>query len=133
PLVGAIVLIGVGSQQRQFARMVALIASLITLAGAVALCVRFDAASTDLQFQELWSWIPSLGVEYHLGVDGLGLLMVLLSAIIVPMAILASWRIEERVPLYFALVLFLETGLIGTFTAFNFFHWFIFWEVSLIP
>src|SRR5256886_3735946 len=59
--------------------------------------------------------------------------MVLLSAIIVPMAILASWRIEERVPLYFALVLFLETGLIGTFTAFNFFHWFIFWEISLIP
>ena len=59
--------------------------------------------------------------------------MVLLSAIVVPMAMLASWRIEERVPLYFALVLFLQAGLFGTFTALNFFHWFIFWELSLIP
>ena len=63
----------------------------------------------------------------------LGLLMVLLSAIVVPMAMLASWKIEERVPLYFALVLFLQAGLFGTFTALNFFHWFIFWELSLIP
>src|SRR5437763_17170849 len=59
--------------------------------------------------------------------------MVLLSAIIIPMAMLASWKIEERVPIYFALVLFLEAGLLGTFTALNFFHWFIFWELSLIP
>src|SRR5207237_3525151 len=64
---------------------------------------------------------------------GLGLLMVLLTAIVVPMAMLASWRIEQRVPLYFSLVLFLQAGLIGTFTALNFFHWFIFWEISLIP
>ncbi len=68
-----------------------------------------------------------------MAVDGLGLLMVLLSAIVVPMAMLASWKIEERVPLYFALVLFLQAGLFGTFTALNFFHWFIFWELSLIP
>src|SRR5258707_1037495 len=59
--------------------------------------------------------------------------MVLLSAIVVPMAMLVSWKIEERVPLYFALVLFLQAGLFGTFTALNFFHWFIFWELSLIP
>ncbi len=74
-----------------------------------------------------------LGVEYRVGVDGLGLLMVLLSAIVVPMVMLASWRTEERVPLYFALVLFLEAGLFGTFTALNFFHWFIYWELSLVP
>src|SRR5207302_3589764 len=78
-------------------------------------------------------WIPSLGVQYHLGIDGLSLVLVLLSAIVVPMAMLASWRIQERVPIYFALVLFLQAGLFGTFTALNFFHWFIFWEMSLIP
>ena len=94
---------------------------------------RFDSASGGLQFQERHAWIPALGVEYRVGVDGLGLLMVLLSAIVVPMAMLASWNIEERVPLYFALVLFLQAGLFGTFTALNFFHWFIFWELSLIP
>src|SRR5215510_7304811 len=65
--------------------------------------------------------------------DGLSLLMVLLTALVVPMATLASWKIEERVPIYFALVLFLQSGLFGTFTALNFFHWFIFWELSLIP
>src|SRR6476646_541492 len=59
--------------------------------------------------------------------------MVLLSAIVVPMAMIASWRIQERVPIYFGLVLFLQSGLFGTFTALNFFHWFIFWELSLIP
>src|SRR5260370_40139995 len=59
--------------------------------------------------------------------------MVLLTAIIVPMAMLASWNIEERVPIHFALILFLQSGLFGTFTALNFIHWFIFWELSLIP
>src|SRR5438067_10249241 len=49
------------------------------------------------------------------------------------MALLASWRMQERVPLYFSLVLFLQAGLFGTFTALNFFHWFIFWELSLVP
>ncbi len=94
---------------------------------------RFDSASGDLQFQERHAWIPTLGVDYRVGVDGLGLLMLLLSAIVVPMAMLASWQIEDRVPLYFALVLFLQAGLFGTFTALNFFHWFLFWELSLIP
>src|SRR5947208_16225647 len=59
--------------------------------------------------------------------------MILLSAIVVPMAMLASWKKEENVPLYYALILFLQSGLFGTFTALNFFHWFIFWELSLIP
>ena len=94
---------------------------------------RFDPASGALQFEELHAWIPALGVEYHVGIDGLGLLMLLLSAIVVPMSIAASSEIQERMPLYFSLVLFLEAGLFGTFTALNFFHWFFFWELSLIP
>src|SRR5207249_3336063 len=71
--------------------------------------------------------------QYFVGIDGLGLLMVLLTAVVVPMAVLASWKKEENVPLYYALVLFLQAGLFGTFTALNFFHWFIFWELSLVP
>src|SRR5262249_20017027 len=104
-----------------------------SLAVALLLWIRFNSASGELQFVEQNAWIPSLAVEYHVGLDGLGLLMVLLSAIVVPMAMLASWKIEERVPLYFALVLFLQAGLFGTFSALNFFHWFIFWELSLVP
>lgn len=86
-----------------------------------------------MQWVERHSWIPGLGVEYVVGVDGLGLAMVALTVLLVPMALLVSWTLTERVPLYFGLVLWLEAGLIGTFTALNFFHWFLFWELCLIP
>ena len=83
-----------------------------------------------------WSstaWAPSLGIEYHLGVDGLGALMLVLSAIVTLMSVDAAHRVHHQPGLYFALVLLLESGLFGSFTALNFFHWFLFWELSLIP
>jgi len=133
PLLSGIVLIGFDSEQKKLARGLAFTASVIALALGVLTWLNFDPSSPDIQFEQRHSWIPTLGIEYFVGIDGLGLLLVLLTAIVMPMAILASWKIEERVPLYFSLVLFLEAGLIGTFTALNFFHWFIFWELSLIP
>jgi NADH-quinone oxidoreductase subunit M len=74
-----------------------------------------------------------LGISYHLGVDGLGVLMLMLTAIVVLMSLAASWPNPKQGPVYFALVLLLEAGLFGTFTALNFVHWFLFWELSLIP
>jgi NADH-quinone oxidoreductase subunit M len=133
PIIGALAVVGLGAEQRRLARWLSLGFSLGALALALVLWHQFNSASGELQFGERHAWIPTLGVEYRVGADGLGLLMLLLSAIVVPMAMLASWSIEERVPVYFALVLFLEAGLFGTFTALNFFHWFIFWELSLIP
>ncbi len=76
---------------------------------------------------------PSLGVEYHLGVDGLGALMLLLSAIVTLMSVDASHRVHHMPGLFYGLILILESGLFGSFTALNFFHWFLFWELSLIP
>ena len=133
PLIGAFGILCIGAQNRKLARGVALAFSFIALALTLILWHRFDPASVQLQFEELHAWIPAIGVQYHVGIDGLGLLMLLLSAIVVPMSIAASWEIQERTPLYFSLVLFLQAGLFGTFTALNFFHWFIFWELSLIP
>jgi NADH-quinone oxidoreductase subunit M len=133
PLFGAIVLIGLSAEQKKLARWLALGFSFVSLVLAVYLWTRFNPASGDLQFVETYNWIPTLAAQYHVGVDGLGLLMVLLTAIIVPMAMSASWNIEERVPIHYSLILFLQSGLFGTFTALNFFHWFIFWELSLIP
>jgi NADH-quinone oxidoreductase subunit M len=115
------------------ARVVAFVTSLLALATAAVLWSAFDTGHDGYQFVERLAWVPSLGIDYHLGVDGLGLLMVLLSALIVPFAMLASWKIVENAKLYFALILFLEAGLFGTFTALNFFHWFIYWELGLIP
>ncbi|HSU54270.1 MAG TPA: NADH-quinone oxidoreductase subunit M [Candidatus Dormibacteraeota bacterium] len=133
PLLGGIVVIGMNAEQKRFARGLALLLSFVSLALTVVLWSQFKRASGELQFEEVHSWIPTLAVQYHVGVDGLSLLMVLLSALVVPMAMLASWNIQERVPIYFGLVLLLQAGLFGTFTALNFFHWFIFWELSLIP
>lgn len=133
PLIGAVVLACARSAGQRLARGLALAFSLAALGLVLLLWKQFGSATTDLQFVERHSWIPSIGADYFVGVDGLGLLMVLLTAIVTPIAILASSSIAEKVPLYFSLVLFLQAGLFGTFTALNFFHWFFFWELSLIP
>ncbi len=133
PLLGAMAVLTFGAKSEKLARGLALTFAFLALAIALVLWHRFNPAFGGLQFEEVHGWIPTLGVEYHVGIDGLGLLMLLLSAIVVPMAMAASSQIQERVPLYFSLVLMLEAGLFGTFTALNFFHWFLFWELSLIP
>ncbi|MEW6304640.1 MAG: NADH-quinone oxidoreductase subunit M [Verrucomicrobiota bacterium] len=133
PLVGAVLVLGLEACQKKLARGLALGFSFVALALAVLVWLEFDPAQSDLQFVERHAWIPTLGVEYFVGLDGLGLIMVVLAAMVVPMSILASWHIEEKVPLKMALMLFLQAGLFGTFTALNFFHWFLFWELSLIP
>ena len=151
PLFGGIIVAGLGAEQKRVARGLTLAFSLVALTGALCLWKHFDAASGNLQFVEKHVWVPSLGIQYFLGVDGLGLLMVLLTAIVTTLSILASGSMfdgradlpvgqdaQQRVPtnnpsLYYALVLWLQAGLFGTFTALNFFHWFLFWELVLIP
>lgn len=133
PLAGALLILLAARSGRNAARAIALLSSGIAFLITLLLWHRFDAASGLLQFQERRRWIPALGVEYHLAIDGLGLLMLLLSAIVTLMSIGASWRNSEHTPLYFALLMLLESGFFGTFTALNFIHWFFFWELSLIP
>jgi NADH-quinone oxidoreductase subunit M len=133
PLVGGIVVMSLPQEQKRAARVLALATSLFSLAITLGLWLGFRGSGADFPIEQRLDWIPTLGVEYHVGLDGLGVLMVLLTALLVPMAMFASWNIEERVPLYYALILFLQAGLFGTFTALNFFHWFIYWELSLVP
>jgi len=133
PLIGGLVVFGLRDSNRRFAKNLAFAISLVALGLALGVCTQFNPNSGALQFREHGAWIPKLGVDYLVGVDGLSLLMVLLAALLVPMAMLTSWRLTDRVELYFGLMLLLQAGLFGTFTALNFFHWFIFWELSLIP
>ena len=132
PLIGAI-LVALTGRNSKLTRILALTFSLAALALTLVIALHFDHASTALQFEERHAWIPALSIEYHLAIDGLGLLMLLLSAIVVPIGIAASWHIEDRASLYFALVLLLQSCLFGAFTALNFVHWFTFWELSIIP
>ena len=133
PFLGGIVIAGLGAERKNLVRGLALATSLVGLGGALCMWLHFDPKSGGLQFVEKFDWVPSLGIQYFLGVDGLGLLMVLLTAIVTPLAILASWRMDDRPHVYHALILWLQAGLFGTFTALNFFHWFLFWELGLIP
>ncbi len=133
PVVGAIVLLAFGSRNKVLVRWIALAFSLLALVLTLVLWHQFNPLADGYQFQELHAWIPALNAEYRVGIDGLGLLMLLLTSIVVPIGMLASWQIQQRVSLYFALVLLLQACLVGTFTALNFFHWFIYWELGLIP
>ncbi|MDR3727157.1 MAG: NADH-quinone oxidoreductase subunit M [Terracidiphilus sp.] len=128
PLVGAAIALASGKHARAVA-MVTTLASLV-----LALLVwTWLPADGSIGLVERAAWAPSLGIEYHLGVDGLGALMLVLSAIVTLMSVDAAHRVHHEPGLYFGLVLLLESGLFGSFTALNFFHWFLFWELSLIP
>ena len=131
PLVGAAVALVAGKH----ARAVALVSALASLALALLVWTewsRFPAIG-GYGFVEQHAWASSLGIEYHLGVDGLGALMLVLSALVTLMSVDAANRVHHNPGLYFGLVLLLESGLFGSFTALNFFHWFLFWELSLVP
>ncbi len=133
PLAGGVAVLLVPRRYPNLARVLGVTFSLLALALTAGLWFAFDKSAGALQMVERAPWVPSIGMEYHLGIDGISLLLLLLSALLVPFSLFASWNISRNPKLYFALVLFLESGLFGTFTALNFIHWFFFWELSLIP
>jgi NADH-quinone oxidoreductase subunit M len=136
PLLGA-VMVGLGfsgSGRGALARRVALLWQFAILAVTLGLWGLFDTGTGAMQWVERAPWVPSLGVEYHVGLDGLGLVSLLLAAFIPPLASLMSTGVDRgREALYYSMLLLLQCGLFGTFTALNFFHWFLFWEISLVP
>ena len=133
PWVGAL-LLGLSSRASAAAcRAVALGFSLSTLLiGAVA-WTHFDSAAGGYQLVERYPWISGLNVHYHLGLDGMSLLLVLLTGLVAPAALLASWRVERDARLFNLLFLLLQGAALGVFLALDFFHWFVFWELSLVP
>lgn len=126
PLAGALV---VTAWPRPFARPVALLFNALTALIALALWRGFDPANGGLQMVERHAWIPAVGAEYLTGIDGLSLLLVLLTSLIVPFAFLAQ-RAERP---FCAILLVLQSALYGTFAAQNFILWFLFYEMSLLP
>ncbi len=128
PIVGALL---VGAT-RNYARGVALAFNLITAIGAFLLWRSFDSTLPGLQLVERHSWIPAIGAEYLVGIDGLSLLLVILTSLVFPFALLAQSRpAGDRG--FCALMLIMQAALYGTFTAQNFILWFLFYEMSLIP
>ena len=128
PIVGALL---VGAT-RNYARGVALAFNLVTAIGAFLLWRSFDSTLPGLQLVERHSWIPAIGAEYLVGIDGLSLLLVILTSLVFPFALLAQSRTAGDRG-FCALMLIMQAALYGTFTAQNFVLWFLFYEMSLIP
>lgn len=133
PLAGAVLLIFIPGERKEWSRLIALLVSLITFGLSLILLVNFDASQAEPQLVEKATWL-GYGINYHVGVDGLSLLLVLLTTFLFPIAILSGWRyIDQRVKEYHLFLLFLETGILGVFVALNLFLFYVFWEVMLIP
>lgn len=142
PLVGALVIALLPKGSAALARPIALGTSLVALAFGVNVAMAFDwsGGEAKYQFSETYSWIPQFGVSYALGVDGIALALILMSLVLVPICLLAAWDDVEtdtdnagRVKLYFALMLILETFMIGVFAARDVFLFYVFFEAMLIP
>ena len=132
PLVGAVLLLFVSKPNtiRWVANGFAMLGFLVSL----PLWFWLDTTSPDWQFVERHDWIPSIGAEYFLGVDGFSTLLILLATLIGAIAVLSSWTaITERVKEYYIFLLVLQTGMIGAFVALDFLLFFVFWEVMLVP
>jgi len=133
PVVGALVLLFVPKDQENAHRWLALVFSLVPLGLSIYLWFAFNPQAPGYQFEENYQWFSVIGANYHLGVDGISLPMVLLTAILTPLAILFSFSVSEKVKAYMILFLLLETGAFGVFMALDLLIFFLFYEVGLIP
>ena len=134
PLVGAVLLLFVSRHQENLIRWVANMAALVGFLVSVPLWFWYDPSNSQFQFVERIPWIPSVGAEYFLGVDGFSTLLILLTTMMGSIAILSSWTaIKERVKEYYIFLLVLQGGMIGAFISLDFLLFFLFWEVMLVP
>ena len=133
PLAGMIAVLLLPRERHDLIRWVSALFTVPPLILAVVLFQRFDRANPGLQFIEKFDWIPAYNINYFVAVDGISISMVLLTALLSFLCIFASWGIDKGVKGYFALFLLLDTGMMGVFVALDFFLFYIFWEVMLLP
>ncbi|MEV4825480.1 NADH-quinone oxidoreductase subunit M [Micromonospora sp. NPDC049274] len=137
PLVGALVVAFLPRHRPELAKQVAFVWSLLVLVLSVVMWISFNAGGDRFQFRESYSWIPNWGVSFTFAADGIALVMLMLIAVLVPLVILASWHDAESskrsIPVYFALLLILESTMIGVFAAADVFLFYVFFEVMLVP
>src|SRR5262245_33430434 len=133
PAVGALLLLFYNRDHVRSIRAFALIITLLTFVFSLYLIAYFDSRNPDFQFVVKAPWIVSLGIDYSMGIDGISVFLILLTTLLTPLAILASWSIHDRLKEYFVFMLLLETGMIGVFVSLDLFLFYVFWEVMLIP
>jgi NADH-quinone oxidoreductase subunit M len=138
PVLGAVALLFVrGADEEQTARLarqVALVVSVLVFAETLLLWSRFNPASLDFQFVERHAWIPAFGISYAIGVDGISLFLLVLTAFLTPIALLSSWEsVHTQMKAFCMFVLLLESAMMGVFVSLDLFLFYVFWDAMLVP
>jgi NADH-quinone oxidoreductase subunit M len=137
PLVGAALIYLIPTKDSELVKKFALLVTSLVAIAAIFLAVGFDKSITSLQYAQSYSWIPTFNINFALGIDGISLVLILLSTILVPIVILATWNESEggrwSVKTFYVLILILETMMVGVFAASDLFLFYVFFEAMLIP
>jgi NADH-quinone oxidoreductase subunit M len=134
PLVGALLLLLIPRENEQAHKITGNVFGALGFLVSLPLVLRWNPGDKPFTFEETADWIPSIGAKYHLGIDGISLLLVMLTTFLGMIAILSSWSaIHTRTKEYYILLLLLQTGMIGVFVSLDFFLFYVFWEVMLVP
>ncbi|MCX6831150.1 MAG: proton-conducting transporter membrane subunit, partial [candidate division Zixibacteria bacterium] len=133
PVVGMAVVMMLNKDNFKLIRWVSTGFSIIPLILSLILAAGYDSSTSAMQFIEKASWIPSLSIQYFLGVDGLSVPMLFLTTLLSTISLIVSFNITNRVKEYFAFFLLLEAGMLGVFASLDFFLFYVFWEVMLVP
>lgn len=134
PTIFAILLLFIPMRYKTVHRIVTLLTSIVMFAFSTRLWTGFNPDDPSFQFVDRLAWIPQFGIEYHVGVDGVSLLLVLLTTLLLPVVVLAAWSLNiEHIKSLHITFLLLTTGMIGTFVALDLFLFYVFWEITLIP
>ena len=134
PVIGAVVLLFIPREKDNLHRVIGNVFGMLGLVVSLPLIWRFQIGTPGYQFRENYDWIPSIGAHYSLGIDGISFLLVMLTTILGAISILSSWSaIQNRKKEYYILFLLLQTGMLGVFMALDFFLFYLFWEVMLVP
>lgn len=132
PILGAIG-IGLVAEDDRAAKVIALVASLATLVAAIVMAVEFDTGIGGMQLVDTFEWIPAIGAEFAVGVDGISLVLILLTAFLTPLIVVSSWEMTDRVKGYLAAFLLLEGAVVGVFSATDLLLFYVFFEFTLVP
>jgi NADH-quinone oxidoreductase subunit M len=134
PLLGMVAVLLLPRESEELVKRVTLLFTLIPLALAVALFISYDRSTAGTQYVVNVPWIQAFNIQYHIGIDGLSVTLLLLTALLGPICVIASWRnIEKGIKAYMALFLLLETGMLGFFAALDLFLFYVFFELTLLP
>jgi len=133
PLVGMFIILMIDKESKDLIRGVALGTTIVAFVLSLPLFFAFEQTH-EMQFEEQYDWIPDFGITYHMGVDGISMLLVLLTTLTTAVCVLSTWTaIQKRVKEFMISMLLLEVGMVGVFCALDFFLFYVLWELMLIP